>query len=167
MEKPSSGVGCHRSLRRSEVLVQEEDYNNLAADDDENGDQKPDVASGINPVFANKRISLSTDSNSTSNSDHSPPGRPSLDSDYSVLYDKVCCIIALLNSWCSRNFENPLHTCCMYVMVLPSTKCSRIALLFNSQMTFRERVIIHQSTWKKPLLASETNVSKANSITNP
>ena len=96
--KPSSGVGCHRSLRRSEVLVQEEDYNNLAADDDENGDQKPDVASGINPVFANKRISLSTDSNSTSNSDHSPPGRPSLDSDYSVLYDKVCCIIALLNS---------------------------------------------------------------------
>ena len=101
VEKPSSGVGCHRSLRRrSEVLVQEEDYNNLAAaDDDENDDQKPDVASEINPVFANKRVSPSTDSNSTSNSDHSSPGRPSSDSDYSIFMTlKVCCIIALLNS---------------------------------------------------------------------
>ena len=73
VEKPSRGFGCHRSLRRrSEVLFQEEDYNNLAADDDENDDQKPDVASEINPVFANKRVSQSTDSNSTSNSDHLP-----------------------------------------------------------------------------------------------
>ena len=76
--------------------------NNLAADDDENDGHKPDVASEINPVFnpvfANKRVSPSTDSNSTSNSDHSSPGRPSSDSDCSILYDKVCCIIALFNS---------------------------------------------------------------------
>ena len=98
VEKPSGEtLGCHRSLR-SEVLVQEEDYINLAADDDENDDQKPDVASEINPVFANKRVSPSNDSNSTSNSDHGCPGRPSSDSDYSILYDKVCCIIALLTS---------------------------------------------------------------------
>lgn len=96
-EKPSSGVECHRRLRRRrEVLAQEEDYNTLAADDDdeEGGDQKLDVPSEFNRLFAKfKRVSPSTDYNSTSNSDHSFPGRPSSNSDYSILYGKVCCMI--------------------------------------------------------------------------
>ncbi len=39
----------------------EEDYNNLAADvNDENGEQKPDVASEINPVLRTREFLPST-----------------------------------------------------------------------------------------------------------